>query len=84
MGPYCVVPPSRVEEYRARFDEAAEACLELGGRVYLYGQFPRLPRLLERQFGAAVVERWRGVRRAHDPDGVIGTPLLEERAPCAG
>lgn len=84
MGPYCVVPPGHVDDYRERFDRAADICLSLGGKIYLYGQVPRVPDLLARQYGTATVDSWRMVRRAYDPDGVIGSSILDAAGPCAG
>jgi cytokinin dehydrogenase len=77
MGPYCVVSPAEVEAYRNRFDQAAEVCLGLGGRVYLYGQLPRLPDFVERQYGSAGAAAWRAACRTYDPAGVLGTTALE-------
>jgi cytokinin dehydrogenase len=75
-GPFCTLPPSHVEDYRARFDQATEHCLALGGRVYLYGWHPRSAGFYRRQFGPKVFEEWQATKARHDPGGILGAPLF--------
>ncbi len=76
IGMYCVLPRGMVEDYRRRFDEASNACLDLGGRIYLHGYVPRLPDFLERQFGKSTLSIWRALKKRWDPQSLCGTPDL--------
>jgi FAD/FMN-containing dehydrogenase len=75
-GPFCAMPPQFFDDYRRRFDEMIDICVELGGRVYLFGYHPRTADFYRRNFGVATFERWRDVKRQYDPGGVVGAPLF--------
>jgi cytokinin dehydrogenase len=76
LGVYCVLPPNHTAEYERRFCAAAETCVALGGRVYLYGCHPRSHAFYERMLGPGTLHTWRAVKRRHDPGDVIGNGLL--------
>lgn len=75
FGPYCLLGPSQVGDYKARFSRLQNLCLDLGGRCYLYGWHPRERGFYERQFGKTVVAEWENVKRRYDPKGRVGVPL---------
>ncbi|SET86338.1 FAD-binding oxidoreductase [Stigmatella erecta] len=75
-GPYHTIPKSFLDEYRAKFDQAIDACLSLGGRVYLYGYHPKSADFYRRQFGAETFETWRAVKAEYDPGSILGAPLF--------
>lgn len=77
FGPYCSVPLSLVANYRKRFDQARELCLQAGGRVYLFGYHPKTEAFYRRQFGDTVVDAWKRVKTAYDPGNVMGAPILD-------
>lgn len=76
LSPACIVPPSMVDDYKSRFDEAIEACLQAGGRVYLYGYYPKSRDFLRRQFGDATFDAWRAVKDRYDPGAILGAQIV--------
>ncbi|MEM9454119.1 MAG: FAD-binding oxidoreductase [Myxococcota bacterium] len=73
---YQMVPPSMVDDQHRRLDEAREACLEAGGRVYLYGYHPKELGFYRRQFGEEVVARWQQTKERYDPGNILGAPIF--------
>lgn len=76
LGVYCALPPTQVATYEKRYHAAAEKCVELGGRVYLYGCHPRRLDFYERQLGKQTLAAWRDVKRRYDPQDVLGQGWL--------
>jgi FAD/FMN-containing dehydrogenase len=76
FGPYCMVPPAMVADYRERFDRMREACLEAGGRVYLFGYHPKSESFYRRQFGDTAVDGWKAAKNRYDPGNVLGAAIF--------
>lgn len=76
LTPWCIVPRSMVDDYKRRFDEAIEACLGLGGRVYLYGYYPGSRDFYKRQFGEATFDAWVRAKDRYDPGKILGPQLF--------
>lgn len=72
----CFVPAERVAEYRCKFDQTIAQCLALGGRLYLYGYYPRTAAFMAAQFGTETVNNWRAVKDQYDPGGIIGAQIF--------
>ncbi len=63
------------------FDGLREQCLRASGRQYLYGAFPGTANFVQRQFGCAVIDGVRKLKRLVDPDSILsGLPLVPEPA----
>jgi FAD/FMN-containing dehydrogenase len=54
------------------FDVLREQCLRASGRQYLYGAFPQTVNFVRRQFGSAVIDGVRTLKRRVDPDALLG------------
>lgn len=76
VTPWCIVPPSHLDDYQRRMDEGADACLQAGGRVYLYGQYPKDKDFLRRQFGSATFDAWVAAKDRYDPGKILGPQLF--------
>lgn len=73
----CVLPASKVSDYRARYERAIDACHRAGGRVYLYGYHPRERAFFERQLGGATMDAWMAAKARYDPAGIMGPSLFD-------
>jgi|SRR5262249_22175979 len=72
----CFLASAMVEEYRRLFDQAIEKCLELGGRLYLYGYYPQTASFMAAQFGAETFKNWRAVKTQYDPGSILGPQII--------
>lgn len=75
VGPYSIVPPGRVAEYREKLDTLAERTFQLGGRQYLHGYHQKTRAFYESQFGGHAIEEWMRYKARFDPSGIMGAPL---------
>lgn len=72
----CVLPASMVDAYKDRYDRAIDACHRAGGRVYLYGYFPKTSAFFRRQLGDATFEALRDAKAKYDPATILGARLF--------
>jgi FAD/FMN-containing dehydrogenase len=83
VGLYAMVPTgdaAALALLRRTLRSCLDACVELGGRPYLYGWHELEPRTLARLYGDSI-ETLREIRRRVDPHGLLAAPLL---GPAAG
>jgi FAD/FMN-containing dehydrogenase len=76
LSPVCIVPSSMVEDYKSRCEEAMDACLEAGGRVYIYGYYPRSMDFFKRNLGEETFATWLAVKEKFDPGNILGAVLF--------
>jgi hypothetical protein len=78
IGLYAMVPPggaAALELVRRTLRSCLDACVELGGRPYLYGWHELEPRSLSRLYGDSI-ETLREIKRRVDPSGLLAAPML--------
>lgn len=72
----CVLPASMVDAYKERYARAIDACHRAGGRIYLYGYFPKEAAFFRRQLGDATFEALRAAKEKYDPSKILGPRLF--------
>ena len=78
VGLYAMVPPggaAALALLRRTLRSCLEACVELGGRPYLYGWHELDSRQRSRLYGGSI-EELREIKRRVDPQGLLPAPLL--------